>query len=193
MTYLRGLLAELDERTVAERVAIAHDEVRASYRPRTFVPASFDEFSSIIADYYNYHFTRCVSGGGGLSPREAAGRAKELLERDARRHNGDIVSVYNNAHDGTNGGLRRVLDTIADGLKSEAVERYVRDTFDRYVTPNSWEDKVEIIRQFIADAGPLLSRTIQNGQPERYAHNYQELVRSYVSTLQQTSSIFRRL
>ena len=41
-------------------------------------------------------------------------------------------------------------DKIAEGLKAESVERYMRDMFDQHVAPNSWEDKVAIIRQFIA-------------------------------------------
>ena len=79
---------------------------------------------------------------------EAYGRAKELLEREYRKRNGDIVSAFNDACDGTNGGLRAVLDAIADGLKAEVIERYITDVFDRYVAPNSWESKVDIIRQF---------------------------------------------
>jgi hypothetical protein len=86
-----------------------------------------------------------------------------------------------------------VLDTIAEGLKSESVERYIRDVFDRHVTPNCWEDKVKIIRQFMAQCGNYLSSSVRIDQPERYAQNFQELIRSYVSALQNTSSIFRRL
>ena len=65
--------------------------------------------------------------------------------------------------------------------------------FDRHVAPNSWEDKVEIIRQFIAQCGANLSSSIDAKEPERYAQNFQELIRSYVQSLQTTSSIFRRL
>ena len=101
--------------------------------------------------------------------------------------------AYNDAHEGTNAGMRAVLDTIAEGLKAESLERYMRDAFDRYVSPNSWEQKVEIIYQFIARCGIHLGSSIRPDQPERYAQNYQELIRSYVTALQQTSNIFRRL
>ena len=151
-------------------------------------------FADILADYYNQHFTQCVSGGGSLSSAEAAGRAKELLEREyRRRNNGDIVTAFNDAHDGTNGGMRVVLDKLAEAIKAESVERYIREVFDRYVTPNAWEDKVEIIRQFISSCGSYLASSIRTDQPERYAQNFQELIRSYVESLQNTSSIFRRL
>ena len=89
--------------------------------------------------------------------------------------------------------MRAVLDIIAEGLKAEAVERYVRDAFDRHVTPNSWEQKVEMIRQFISYCGNVLSASIVSSQPERYTHDYSELIRAYVEGLKQTSAMFRRL
>ena len=193
MVSISNLLTELNERTIAQKVGIPHDEARMCYPLGSNTISSFDEFSTVIADYYNHHFARYISSGVRLSESEAAGRAKEFLEQQYRRRGGDIVTAYNDCHDGTNGGLRIVLDTIAEGLKSESVERYIRDVFDRHVSPNCWEDKVKIIRQFMAQCGNYLSSSIQVDQPERYAQNFQELIRSYVSALQNTSSIFRRL
>jgi len=193
MVSINSLLSALDERVMARRVSIPHDEARMQHVCRSNTVSSFDEFSNILADYYNHHFTTCVSNGGALSRSEATGRAKEILEREYRRQNGDIVTAYNDAHDGTNGGLRLVLDKVAEGLKTESVERYIREVFDRHVAPNAWEDKVAIIRQFIAQCGVHLSSSIRADQPERYARDFQELIRNYVQALQRTSSIFRRL
>lgn len=193
MAAIDNLLKALDEREMAQRVGLKHDEARMNYQLQSNTAADFETFTGIIADYYNHHFTKCVSSGGALSPSEAAGRAKEILERDYRRRNGDIVAAFNDAHDGTSGGLRVILDKLAEALKIESVERYIRDMFDKHVAPNSWEDKVEIIRQFIAQCGANLSSSIDAKQPERYAQNFQELIRSYVQSLQTTSSIFRRL
>lgn len=193
MAAINSLMAELDERTIASRIGIVHDEVRMRYHLSSNTVGSFNEFSGIITDYYNYHYTSCVSRGGRLPASEAYGRAKELLEREYRKRNGDIVTAFNNAHDGTNGGMRDVLDTIADGLKAEVIERYITDIFDRYITPSSWEDKVEIIRQFISYCGSMLASSVVASQPQRYAHDYSGLIRSYIDGLQRTSSMFRRM
>jgi len=190
---INSLLAELDERIIAKRIGIPHDEVRMRYPLHSNTVRNFDEFSRIIGDYYNTHFTACISRGGKLSASEAASRAKEIIEQEYRRRGGEIVTAFNDAHDGTNGGMRSILDIISEGLKTESVERYIRDGFDRYVSPNSWSQKVLIIKQFIDRYGIHLSSTIRRGQPERYAQNYQELIRSYITALQTTSSIFRRL
>jgi len=193
MNAIETLLAALDERALAREVGLAHDEARLHFPLKHNTVDTFDEFTAIIGNYYNHHFSRAIAGRAKLPEPEARSRAKELLEREYRRRHGDIVSAFNDAHDGTNGGLRVILDTIADGLKAESIERYARDVFDRHVAPNSWEDKVEIIRQFIARCGLELSSSIQRDQPERYAQNYRDLIEAYVQGLRQTSSVFRRL
>jgi hypothetical protein len=193
MPSIQSLLAALDERTIARLIGIPHDEARMQYSLRANIVGSFDEFSDRIGDYYDYHFTTCVSRGGALSRSEAAGRAKQILEQEYRRLGGDVVTSYNDAHEGTNGGLRGVLDKIAEALKAESVERYTREVFDRHIAPNAWEAKVEILRQFIRQCGAHLGSSIRADQPERYAHDYQELIRSYVAALRRTSAIFRRL
>ena len=190
---IHGLLNALSEQTIAEQIGIPHDEARVRYAVNSNTVDDFDEYTRALGDYYNYHFTACVSNGGQLTLSEASGRAKELLERDYRRRNGDIVSAFNDAHDGTNGGLRAQLDIVAEGLKVESVERYIRSAFERYVAPNAWEDKVSIIAELIAHCGPHLGPSIRADQPERYAHKYDDLIRAYVNALQQASSVFRRL
>ncbi len=192
MSYT-NMQAELEERHIARKIGIAHDEQRMRYRLPSDTVLSFDEFSRIIADYYNHHVSNCISFGGRLQRSNASSRAKTLIEQAYRRRGGDIVMAYNDAKDGTNGGMRAILDIIADGLKAESVEDHIRDVFDRYVAPNSWTQKVSIIRQFIKYCGIYLSSSIHSQQPERYAQNYQELIRAYIDGLKTTSSIFRRL
>ena len=192
MGSLENLFRTMDEVTIAQSIGIPHDEARMNYSLTKNTVNDFSEFTDITSDYYNYHVSRCVVHGGYLSKSDAAGRAKELLEREYGRQGGNLMQAFNDAHDGTNGGLRVVLDKIAEKLKAESVERYIRDAFDNYVDPTSWGQKVEIIRQFLARYGHSLASSIRVDQPERYAQNYEELIRAYVESLKRTSSIFRR-
>ena len=193
MAKIDTLLNALDERSLAQYVGIGHDEARMHYSLRYNTIRTFDEFSDLIGDYYNHHFSRCVARGGSLSTAEAVSRAKQILEKEYRKRHGDISAAFNNAYDGTNGGMRAILDLLAEGIKAEAVENYIREVFDRLVAPNSWEDKVQIVSEFINRCGGLIASSIRADQPERYAQNYNDLIRSYVDALQQTSSMFRRL
>lgn len=193
MTSVESLLAALSEQAIARAAAIPHDEARIGYRLQRNTVDSYEEFSRITGDYVQHHFTTCVAPGGRLGGHDARSRAKEILEHEYGRRNGDIVSAYNDARDGTNGGLRGLLDIIAEHYKSEGVDRYVRDIFDRHVEPCSWEQKVRFIAAFISRCGSYLAHTIRADQPERYAQNYDELIRAYVRGLEQTSAMFRRL
>lgn len=193
MPNIDDLVYALQETTVAQHVALAHDEARARYRLNRNTVPNWEAFQDVIADYYSYHYGACVAPGARLSRTEALGQAKELLEREYRRRRSDITGALSDAMDGTGGGLRVVLDTLAEGLKAMSVERYVQDQFDRRIAPNDYEAKVDIIRQFISRFGAQLGATIQQSRPERYAQNYQDLIRAYVNGLQQTSSMFRRL
>ena len=193
MASIQSMTLEMDERTIARKVGIPHDEARVQYSLRSNTVNSYQEFSDIISDYYNHHFSFCVSNGGRLSQAEAASRAKKLVDQEYRKKNSsDLVGAFNNANNGTDGGLRKILDIIAENLKSESVENYVSNIFDRYIEPNSWDQKVDMIRQFIEHYGEHLSQDIQTDKPERYASNYRALISSYVQGLRLTSSVFRR-
>ena len=178
MATISSLLGYLDERAIARDVAIPHDEKRMQYHLSSNTVTDWDQFRDIITDYYNYHYTGCVSRGGRLSPYEAYGATKPLLEKEYRKKGGDIVSAFNDAHDGTNGGLRSVLDIICEAIKAESIERYIQNVFDHHVAPNSWDQRLDMTRQFIAYAGPYLSSSIVVSQPKRYAHDWSELIRS---------------
>lgn len=193
MSTVGDLLNALDDRTIAKKVGSQHDDARNRYPLRANTVGSMQEFTVLIGDYYNYHFTRCVSHGGELSHVDAQDRAKEVIEREYRRRRGDVISCYTDVHDGTNGGARAVLDLIADALKAEAVQRYVRGMFDQYVARNDWGQKVEVIRQFIAHCGVDLSECIDVAHPERYAGDYVDLITAYVEAKRQFAPTARRL
>lgn len=193
MGSLATILEQLDERYIARKIGIPHDEARASYRLATNTATDIDKFRQIIGDYYNYHFTTCISHGGNLPPTEAQGRAKEIIEHGYSSRGSDFVGAYNDAHEGTNGGLRIILDAIAQQLKEEAIERHIRKVLDDEIKPNSWNDKVDIIRQFINHCGPGITTYLDTSKPERYANNYTELIRAYIDSIKKTSSMFRRM
>lgn len=193
MNAIQHIFQALDEREIARQIGLRHDEARMQYRLESNTVGSYSEFMDIIADYYNWHFSKCNAPGGGMDLTQAEGRAKQLIEQQDRRQRGDIVSAFNDAHQGTNGGLRVILDFMSEGLKEEATQFYVSNVFDQWVTPNEWDQKVEIIRQFMERFSAGISEDIRRDQPERYAQNYAELIQAYVDGLRQTSSVFRRL
>jgi hypothetical protein len=102
------------------------------------------------------------------------------------------MSAYRDAQEGTNGGLRIILDVIAEQLKEESIERYVRHAFNQYVDPTSWNQRVEIIRQFIDRYRQVLGFVIDAAHPERYAQNYDELIKAFLDALKRSSKVFKK-
>ncbi len=192
MNAISRILNALQETTIAREVGLKHDNARQRFPGARLMVNDYREFQRLIGDYYSFHCAACGMAQP-LSPLEAQARAKGLLEQVYRRRHGDIVAAYNDAHDGTSNGVRGILDAMADALKAEAIELYMTAIFDTFVTPNSWEEKVEIIRQFIAHCGVNLSSNINVNQPERYASNYHDLIRAYIEGLREPARLLRRL
>jgi hypothetical protein len=192
MGKLDSILQELDELYIVNTITREHDETRMMYRLPGITVANDAEFDDVIADYYNYHFTRCISHGGKLPRSEAAGKAKEIIEKAYHRKRMDRLAAYSDGKNGTNGGMRAILDLIMEQLKEEAVERHIRDVIDRYIAPSSFDEQVEIVREIIARMGNKPAY-IDAHRPERYARNYEELIRGLVESVRTQSSQFRRL
>jgi hypothetical protein len=192
MNTLDLILKELDETYIAEFVTRIHDETRMQYPLHSIVVKDDIEFDDIIADYYNYHFTKCISSGGILSRSEAAGRAKEIIERAYKAKGMDKLNAYSDGKIGTNGGMRSILDIIMESLKEKSIEMHIQDVIDRHVQPSSYDEQVEIIRELIFRIGGL-SKYIDKSRPERYARNYEELIKALVKNINVQSTIFRRL
>lgn len=194
MAAIDNLLEALAPKTIAREVTIRHDNARVQYQLRTSTVSNWREFEAVIADYYAYHYTTCVAVGAKLFRDTALGDAKALIERQYQnnRSGGSITTAFDDAHDGTNGGLRGILDIIADSLKNMATTHYMRGVFDRYIAPNDFDAKVSILRQLFARLDPSLLASIDISRPERYAQNYQDVIHAYVSAIQHASSVLRR-
>ena len=192
MDAMTALLADLNESKIAQRVGNAHDEARMAYHPRSNTVRDFREFTGLIGNFVQHQYSRCVSQGGRLSGAEAAGRGKELIDQELRRQGGGVVSCFRDCCDGVNGGVRRCLDILCEGMKAEAIEYYTRDVFDRYMPPDNWPLRVRMVSQFIRRC-PIELYNIDPSTPDRYARDLEELIRAFVRGLRQVSSVFRRL
>ena len=191
MAVIDNIFAELDDTYITKNVRIKHDEARTSYHRRIVTVADDTEFDDIVAEYYSHHFAYAVAPGARLQRAEAAGRAKEIIERNYRRFQKDRLDAYTDGKSGNNGGMRAILDIIMEHMKMEAVEYHIRDVFDRYVKPTDFNEQVEIVRQVINRIGPMPG--IDASNPERYARNYEELIRGIADAINKQAARFRRL
>ncbi|NUM53449.1 MAG: hypothetical protein HUU46_07385 [Candidatus Hydrogenedentes bacterium] len=193
MAVIHDLITATSEIAIARNVGKNHDNARELYRRRHDNIVSWQEFEDEIARYYSYHYEKCIVPGATMPAAIARGEVKDLLEQEMRRHHSDLAGAYRDAIDGTNAGIRGVLDQICDGLKARAIEHYVTEQFDRRVVPVEPAERVEIIRQFIQHYGTIFKDAIDPNRVEQYAHRYKEIIRLYSNGLRGASALFRRI
>lgn len=203
MVSIQAVVTALDERTIATRVARKHDDFLLTHRVRNPRPRTFMEYVQTIGEYYGAHFSTCIAGGGAMSPARSQEEAKAIIHRQYERRDEDIVAAYNDAAEGTNGGLGSHLQMIRDALKHQDIELYVNHIFDTHVPPGgagaegdqAYQDRLELIKQFIARFGDQLADSIDIAHPERYASRseYKTLIRAYVEAIDRAGKQFRRL
>jgi hypothetical protein len=187
------LLEEVDEPVIADRVWRRHDQAREDYPDRSITVANATEFENGIGDYYAYHYELCVAPGARMAPAEAIGRAKQIIENDRRRQGQTLLNAFTDAKDGRNGAMRALRDLIGNALKEESTEHYIEDVFCRHVDMDSWSQRVEVMKEFLAQYGRMLPPSHRNQPAERFASGYKTLIRAYVDALRETAAAFRRI
>lgn len=192
MPNIHSLLSELDEKTIARKITLKHDEARRTFRLYSTKVADYDAFQDIIGKYYKHHFFNAICPGSTTEEWRATQTAREIVEKIYEKQGGNIVKAIRDACDGSNGGISRILDLIAEHIKAEAVEAYISYTFDQHIDPMDFEEKEEIVRQFIRHFKKYLPFTLDEARPERYANDYTKLIRAYLDGLKRTSATFNR-
>lgn len=193
MRKVESLVNALMPITIARKIDIPLLEAMEQYDDGPACPPDFRDYQRRVISIVDHLVTTCVTHGGSLSPSEAYGRGREAIERDYQRRGGDIVTAYHDAHDGINNGWLGQKLIIKDRIRYEMVGRYVQWVFDEYVQPTSQEEKVALMREFLAIYGPVLGNAIDCDDPKRYAKNYHDLVQAIVESIDRTASVARRL
>ncbi len=193
MSVIKELLVAASEQEIARQVGNRHNEARLRYSVPKISVANYREFENLITDYYLYHYSTCVGKGGGLSRHDALQEAIALVEDGYRRTGGNINSAFHDASTGTNGGVGGVLNLIADGLRMKAESNYLNSVFDRFVARTEFDEQVELIRQFFAHCSVALGPDVDTRRPDRYARDYRDVIKAYLSALQGIHRPLRRM
>ncbi len=167
MVNIRKLIHAIDESTLSRKIGIPHDQARNSFHLNKNTEENFQKFCLICGRYYNHHYSRCISNGTRLPDYVAISKAKEILENEAGRRGGNLLTMFNYAKTGTNSGLRYILDVIAEDLKMKAMNQYVTHVFDSMIPRNSWKEKRMAIVQFIKVYGFQFSGALDLNQIDR--------------------------
>jgi len=190
MGVLENIIKELSKDYVTEHIERPNNEARIGFHLSSNTVPDDASFENLIGNYYNHHFTKCVSNGGELTRAEATGRAKEIITENYRRRRLDKLNAYSDGINGSNGGMMAIIDIIMEKLKNDSKERHIQEVIDRYIAPTSWEERVEIIKELF-DFYPK-SLKLDSDHPERYASNYEELIKALMESLNDMNNNLRK-
>lgn len=184
------IAAQIDELTLARKFAIPVDSARASYVLASSTVASYDEFIGIVESFFVHLQTYTNAGTPAVPDAECvADRAMALLNETFRSHGG-AQAAYAQARDGTEGGIRAVLDAMTEQYKTRLQADHVAVVLEKAVAAMSWPDRIRFTQAAMNRLRPFLPAEIRDEPPERFARQAADIAKAYVRS---TSPMLRLL
>lgn len=144
MARLLKILKELDETHVFEAITIRHDKAREDYSLHVRRITSFSEFLEQLCLYYKFH--RLHASGIKVPEAMVAGEVKGLVQQAFR---GDLTSVFIHVKHGQEGGIKRVIDGIAESLKQQEKSHWTDHVKLQSYDPSDREQRRELAQEYL--------------------------------------------
>lgn len=189
---LQSLLYALDQNTMARRISFPIDSARASYVMDSITINRYEDFNDAIVSYYVHLLLHTEGTLAPIDPITNAAEALSLLERTFTTKGG-FKAALAEARDGINGGLRLVLDMMTDQLKREEQEKHVNCLLKSAMDPMDWDTKVALMDELMLRLKQVLPPKIASQPPERFAGQYEIIVKAYVDSINEMNLVFRKL
>ena len=188
---LQSLLSTLDQITLARRISFPIDSARASYVMDSITINRYEDFNDVIVSYYSHLLHHSEGTHAPIDPIANAAEALSLLERSFATKGG-LKAALAEAREGINGGLRLVLDMVTDKFKREEQEKHINCVLKSAMDPMDWETKVALMDELMRRLKHVLPPKIGSQPPERFAGQYEIIVKAYVDSINEMSFVFRK-
>lgn len=188
-----AVVAQISEKAIARDLGVPLDSARGSFILDSSTVQSPDEFHEVLdAFYIHLHCWISCRTGESLDAGRVRTEAIKLLET-AFRNQGGEQAAYARARDGIQGGMRSVLDTIAEQCKRDRYTAHVQRTLCEAISAMDWDDRVAFMQAAMRRLGPFLPPELSDEPPERFVRQYEVIVQTYVESLDKLSQLFRTL
>ena len=178
---------------VNRHVLVKHDEARETFRSPRMVVSDHEEFKYLVTSYVEHHLKSV--GEGSPSPAAAFGQAKGILDHafGQDRFQEGYPAALQMALDGSQGGMRAILNEIADALKSRALNNYMDHVFHQHINVLSKTDNMALSRAFYQRFGPILRRFGMDVDEETFAWNTRAALDYHRQALEQIVGIAKKI
>ena len=187
----QSVVSEMDPKNLTKLISLPIDCARASIVIDSVIVRSFEEFKDKFVTFYIQLMRNTKRLSENIETKIIEAEAFALLERGFSKRGG-IPAAFDEAMNGTNGGLRFIFDISTETLKQEEKEKYINFILKKALDPLDWQSKVDFIKALFKKLENILpEETIS--EPERFAGHYEKIVTAYINSINQLNILFRRL
>jgi hypothetical protein len=151
-----------------------------------------EEFLEIVTAFYAHMYRHTARIHGTIEKTRLGAEALDVLKKTFKGDKG-YNEALSEARTGTRGGLRYVLDRMTEYLKAEAREKHVLKTLKENIDPLDYAARVEVISALLRLLHGHLPDEITAQPPERFADDYEEIIKAYVHSTAALKTTLRRL
>jgi hypothetical protein len=189
---LKFILGEINNNAMTRKICVPIELGQSQYRIGSMAIRDYEEFLDTVVSYY-ICIMRYTEKAIDPIDFEMAGRDALHLLEEAFANKGGHMTAFINARDGTNGGIKYVLDLMANQLKEKEIEKHIQAVIKLSVDPLNYDEKLQLIASLLKRIGNLLPREIASLPPERLVTHFEVLVRQYIKATDDLKSIFQSL
>ena len=89
--------------------------------------------------------------------------------------------------------MRSILDTLTEQYKTEKQAEYVQRVLKDSVNSLDRRQRIKFIQAALKHLGPFLPPELKNEPPERFARNYETIIRVYVKSIDKINRLLRTM
>lgn len=174
--------AEMQPENLAERIGLPIDRARAGYALYSVTSESQAETLGVAAAFYLHMIQATGRIGEHVTAEEVMPEAHALMGEAFAREGGE-PAAYAEARDATRGGLRHVLDRMADEYKRRRQEEYIRLVLATAFNREDYRARVAFMSDFLKAHPEALPPHLATEPPERFADRYDVIIRTFVDSM----------
>jgi len=185
-----AIVSMINEQTLAEKFGII-DSARACFALSSPEIETHQSFIDIL-EAYIIHLQRHIGSSFEIPNTDASrNKAVELLKKTFYNKGGD-KAAFVRARDGTQGGIRSILDMITEQCKAEKQDAYIDRVLKDVIPDMTFDERIKCIQAIMKKIGQFLPEEIRNQPPKRFARN-DDTLRTIILTYVKCRDKFNQL
>jgi hypothetical protein len=184
--------AQINELAIARNFGTVIDSARASFILDSVTVDSYENFLETVTSFYIH--LRCYENSKpieSIDQQRYRNEAIELLE-NTFHNSGGMEAALQRTRDGTEGGMRKILDEMTDFYKLQQQQRHITAVLRQSIDSLCWDERVEFMRCAMDRLNNFMPEELKNEPPERFARDYEAIAKAYVKGMDKFNQLIRR-